>query len=310
MTKGKGKNPGAGGLNKHIKREAHKERQQPGWRKHLGAFEKHQDYSRRAKRRNEKVKKLRQLKRAAAQRNPDEFHINMTKTIVDTDTGRMRKRRATADEKKAALEKTIVENVGNMNYLAQQARKDRKRATELLEEVAGLDNAQTSCKHTVFVDEAGAYDTFDAVKHFNTTKDLIRFPALRGNVDRMGDTILNSTLVDGQIQPQSQAQRNRSRSLRAKGAADREARRSRGEVVASDEDDDAEDDGDYIAFDPTLERKVSVAKKLKEITQRHIRANTLERMSNGLRSETRSINNKLTVKEKNKYRHNVNVRSR
>eukprot|EP00744_Colponema_vietnamica_P009613 GILI01013657.1.p1 GENE.GILI01013657.1~~GILI01013657.1.p1 ORF type:complete len:299 (-),score=49.14 GILI01013657.1:77-973(-) len=298
MTKGKGKNPGAGGLNKHINRQAHKERQQPGWRKHLGAFEKHKDYSRRAKRRQEKVKKLRELKRAAAQRNPDEFHIKMTKNIVDPETGRMRKRRATVADRQKDLEKTVVENSSNINYLGQQVLKDRRRAAELLEEVAGLDTAKSNCSHTIFVEDADAYDRFDPVKHFNTTKDLLKYPAMRANIDRLGGIVHNSTLQQNQLTLQTAANLKKNQAVAAKADVG---------MIDDEADDEADNDN---AIDPSIERTIIIAKRMKEITQRSARANTLERLASSLRNETRGIKNKLSVKETNKYRHNVNVRSR
>ena len=115
MTKGRGKTPGFGGLDKHIKREAHKERSQLPSRKRLGPLEKHKDYVKRAKRRHEKTAKLTQLKRAAAQRNPDEFNIKMTQRVMDVASGKMRNRNARPKE--SARKAEVAENRGSARYL-------------------------------------------------------------------------------------------------------------------------------------------------------------------------------------------------
>eukprot|EP00758_Cryptobia_borreli_P007860 Tbor_TRINITY_DN5336_c6_g3::TRINITY_DN5336_c6_g3_i1::g.5190::m.5190/K14769/UTP11; U3 small nucleolar RNA-associated protein 11 len=137
MTKGKGKNPGAGNLDKHIKREAHKERPQLNKRKHLGSLEKHKDYKLRSQRRHKKENKLFQIKRAIAQKNPDEFNCKMTKLYIDNDSGYIKKRYDKNNKKKEILAE-IEENNNNNIYLKHKARMDSNRAKELLNEVTGI----------------------------------------------------------------------------------------------------------------------------------------------------------------------------
>lgn len=119
MTKGRGSNPGASNLNKHLSRREHKERGQLSSRRKLGQLEKHKDYVIRARKRHAKVKRLNELKRAAAQRNPDEFQIGMTKAVMDVASGRMKRRKAKLDagERAKEMKHTIVHNKQNLQYL-------------------------------------------------------------------------------------------------------------------------------------------------------------------------------------------------
>ncbi len=61
-----------------VQRRAHSERHQPAARAHLGLLEKHKDYSQRAQNYHEKEKRIAELKKKAANRNPDEFYFAMT----------------------------------------------------------------------------------------------------------------------------------------------------------------------------------------------------------------------------------------
>jgi hypothetical protein len=189
MTKGKGKIPGAGGLNKHIKHVAKKERAQPQNRKSLGPLEKHKDYKKRSAVRKARTKRVQQLKRAAALRNPDEFNVKMTQYEMDPSTGKMRKIEK-IDTSDAAVKKAISSGRINAQFLERKAEADLQRAKELSALVGGLD-ARVSGKrnnqqqHTVFVDSAKEVKTFNAAKHFNTTKEMLKAPAVRGSLDVM-----------------------------------------------------------------------------------------------------------------------------
>lgn len=61
-------------------RKEHKERAQPGYRAHMGLLEKKKDYTARAKDFGRKKGALKDLKRKAEEKNPDEFNFRMVKT--------------------------------------------------------------------------------------------------------------------------------------------------------------------------------------------------------------------------------------
>lgn len=183
MTKGKGSNPGAGGLNKHIKSVVHKERAQPAKRRQLGPLEKRKDYVKRAEKRKQRVKRVQQIKRAAAQRNPDEFNVKMTQYSTDTGTGKIRKEEKRNTE--ASLAAAIKAGQVDAKYLERKASDDLHRARDLTAVVGGLDAAPQG-RHTVFVDSHRDVASFRAERHFDTTKAMLASPAQRGRIAHMG----------------------------------------------------------------------------------------------------------------------------
>lgn len=217
MTKGKGKNPGASNLNKHVKRKEHQERSQPAHRKHLGELEKHKDHALRAKKRRTKQQKLLQLKRGAAQRNPDEFHIGMTKTVMDIASGRVKKRRVSlnAGERASELKKTMDSNHRNLQYLQFKAEADRQRAKEILDEDAAtaLTSQTPKNKHVIFVENEEEYKQFNPLQYFDATPEMMKqHPAIRGTIKVLQNTVLpEEVLLSGGHHLKSTAQRRKER---------------------------------------------------------------------------------------------------
>ncbi|CCW71556.1 unnamed protein product [Phytomonas sp. Hart1] len=202
MTKGKGRNPGVSGLNKHIKRKVHQERSQPAARQHLGELEKHKDHALRGKKRKARVKRLLELKRAAAQRNPDEFQIGMTKAIMDVATGGIKKRtqRMKPEERASELKKTIGHNTRNVQYLEFKAKSDQTRLKDLLEEDAAgsIIGSTPQNKHIVFVEEEEEFKHFNPQAYFDTTKAMLqRHPAIRGHLSLLQNMVLPESMLLG-----------------------------------------------------------------------------------------------------------------
>ncbi|KEG12329.1 putative U3 snoRNA-associated protein UTP11 [Trypanosoma grayi] len=214
MTKGKGRNPGVGNLDKHIKRTTHKERSQPAARKHLGPLEKRKDHVVRARKRKTKVQRLLQLKRAAAQRNPDEFHLGMTKAVLDIASGKMKRRPAAKEEKLHVTQKTLQHNSRNVQYLQYKAQADVSRAKELLEEDAStaITSAPPRNKHIVFVDSEEEFRRFNPIKHFDATPEMLKqHPAVRGTLSILRDTVLPENVLLTGPRMLSASQRRRER---------------------------------------------------------------------------------------------------
>jgi hypothetical protein len=300
MTKGRGKTPGFGGLDKHIKREAHKERAQLPSRARLGQLEKHKDYVKRAKRRHDKVKKLTELKRAAAHRNPDEFNIKMTQRVLDRATGKMKVRKATT----AAAErgKELTEGRKGLAYLAHKEATDHRRVMQIYDDVVGLDAAPRNT-HTVFVDDEDAVATFDPVQHFHTTKEMLRTPATRVNLKRVAH-----------IQPLADD-------------AEEDDRAALQATLASAPEDGHDNGGDEVDDFATrltaaradvardrrrkeLEARRGAAMRMREAAERRRRETQLHALASTLRSRTNKLAEKQKRKQSAKYRPGTSVRQR
>lgn len=311
MTKGKGKNPGAGNLDKHIKRTAHKERSQPASRKHLGALEKHKDYVKRAKRRHDKVSKLNKLKRAAAQRNPDEYHMKMTEAVMDVASGKMKRKNASKEERLKDTKLQLLKNSENINYLRHAAEHDRRRAKELLDEVVGLDMKPCNT-HTVFVDDEEEVRRFKPTEYFGTTQEMLAYPAMRGKVEMMKNQVL----------PESLVQRSDALLTRAQKLKQRES-------FTGGDNDEAEEDGEAQGTAPAAavnevdaddilgqrqlahrEERLKAASKMKEISQRFERSRSLGALAKEVERQNLGLNKNVNAKKINQFRRGANVRSR
>eukprot|EP00796_Vickermania_ingenoplastis_P004080 gene4080-2928_t len=349
MTKGKGKNPGAGNLNKHIKRKEHQERSQPAYRKHLGELEKHKDHALRARKRRLKQQKLLQLKRGAAQRNPDEFHIGMTKAVMDIASGRVKKRRVslTADEKKSTLMKTINTNRRNLQYLEYKAEADRQRAKDILDEDAAsaFTTQAPRNKHVVFVENEDEFKKFNPLKHFDWTPEMLKqHPAVRGTKSVLQNTVLPEEVLLGGGNPfKSTAQRRKERreiqfALHKSQAEDEEDRAKIVErlktkrdlkqyrfsdIVSSvaaasspnpeEEEEDATDEVSRLLDsrkEKAKEQAVVTARRMKEVAQRMERSRSLSALAKVVKRQNVGIKAQLQQRERSRFKPGVPRRSR
>ncbi|ESL09734.1 U3 snoRNA-associated protein UTP11 [Trypanosoma rangeli SC58] len=232
MTRGKGCNPGVGNLGKHIKRTTHKERSQPASRKHLGQLEKHKDHVVRSRRRKARMQRLLQLKRAAAQRNPDEFHIGMTKAVLDIASGKLKQRKVSEKGDRQKTQKVLQQNTRNVQYLQYKAQSDLHRAKELLKEDASIaiTSAPPQNKHIVFVENDEEFRRFNPVKYFDATPEMLKqHPGVRGTISILQNTVLPEEVLLTGPRMLSSSQRRRERremqeKLRKSGAKTTEER--------------------------------------------------------------------------------------
>jgi hypothetical protein len=164
-----------------------------------------------------KVRRLQDIKRAAAQRNPDEFHIGMTKAVMDVASGRMKKRkeRLVESDRKKDMQKAVEHNRRNVQYLEFKAKADQQRATELLHEEAAAALASTAPqnKHIVFVDSEEEFRHFNPLKHFDATPEMMKqHPAVRGKISVLEKTVMpEEVLMSGGHQMKSAAQKRKER---------------------------------------------------------------------------------------------------
>nr|CCC94533.1 unnamed protein product [Trypanosoma congolense IL3000] len=346
MTKGKGRNPGVGNLDKHIKRTVHKERSQPAARKHLGPLEKHKDHVVRSRRRKEKVKRLLGLKRAASQRNPDEFHINMTKTILDVDSGKVKRKQRSKEEAEKQMQKMLKSNTRNVHYLQYKAHADLNRAKELIQEDAlgVITAAPPMNKHIVFAESQEEFIHFDPLKHFDVTHEmLMQHPAVRGKISVVRDTVLpEEVLLSGQ-KMLSAAQQRRERlkmkeKLKKSGMKGKEIRAEikrrlnekrklkkirlssliDGVAAAAGDNDNGEDENGALDVQGFMERSeqhekqeaLLAARRLKEIQQRVQRSGNLNALAKKIKRQNEGIRRTLQDKRNSRFKPRVVRRAR
>ena len=168
-------------LRNAVKRITHKERSQPRARAHLGILEKHSDYQQRAADYHAKERHVQRLRRAAANRNPDEFYFGMTRNKVENG-----KHVKTAAARQAEFDATVGHETirllkdQDLSYIRTQKQKDAHKVKKLqaslhlLNDNDDADNtAAKRRKHTIFVQSAEQAQEFDVAAHFDTLPETV-----------------------------------------------------------------------------------------------------------------------------------------
>eukprot|EP01060_Flectonema_neradi_P009530 TRINITY_DN16789_c2_g1_i1.p1 TRINITY_DN16789_c2_g1~~TRINITY_DN16789_c2_g1_i1.p1 ORF type:complete len:253 (+),score=54.35 TRINITY_DN16789_c2_g1_i1:43-801(+) len=164
MTKGKG--DGSRALKKAFKARDHGERGQTSIRKKFGMLEKKKDYIIRAKNFKKKRERLRDMRLAAATKNPDEFNTAMINTQTD-EFGRHMK---VVAPKKGPQQRR--ENEANSRYLRYKAAVDGGTVKQMKGSLSFMGMPSMN-KHTVFVDDLEQADNFNASEYFDTPSELL-----------------------------------------------------------------------------------------------------------------------------------------
>lgn len=159
-------------LRNAVKRVTHKERSQPTSRAHLGLLEKKKDYRIRAKDYHKKQDALKNLRRKASEKNPDEFYFGMNNSqIVD---GRHRKLDKARQEERAheiGPEAVKLMKSQDLSYIRTEIQKDKKKV-ERLQASLHFVGENTERKHTIFVNNKAEKQNFDMAKHFDCPAEL------------------------------------------------------------------------------------------------------------------------------------------
>eukprot|EP00906_Rhabdomonas_costata_P031970 RCo045086 len=155
-------------VKQHYKGRDHKERVQPRKRRGLGFLEKHKDYVKRAKSYHENSAIVKDLQKAAFQKNPDEYAFGMIRTEVDEDGFHVIRE---PSQKGPQIKK---DNRVNHGYLQMQYMVDRKKVEKLRNSLAGLRQAGKHGKRTLFFDSVD-----EAVEQIKQDPEkLTRHPAV------------------------------------------------------------------------------------------------------------------------------------
>ena len=158
---------GAASMRNSVKRITHKERSQPAARKKFGLLEKHKDYVERAQDYKKKKTVIKNLKKKASEKNPDEFYYKMNSSRVTKD----------------GIHKDIVDGTLNhdtvkllksqdMGYVVHKKCVDARKI-EKLKENLHLIGSKPVKNHTIFVDNTADVEAFDAAAHFDTPAELV-----------------------------------------------------------------------------------------------------------------------------------------
>lgn len=155
-------------LRNAIPRITHKERAAPKARKHLGLLEKKKDYIERARDFQKKVGRIKDLRKKAAQRNPDEFYYGMINS--KTTKGVHEEARKDGTESMSHAEIRLLKDQ-DASYLRMKQAQDEKKAARLQQDLHLLMDAPVN-KHTLFLESDAAAEKFDPAKHFDTDSKL------------------------------------------------------------------------------------------------------------------------------------------
>lgn len=138
-------------LRNSVNRRTHKERAQPYNRKKFGLLEKKKDYQLRARDFHRKQDKLKELKKKASFRNPDEFYFKMNSTKTKDGIHTVARDNTKSFEDLKSFKKQ------DLGYLAMKSLQETKKIDRLqasLQGIDGMDDLDRPNKRVIFVESA------------------------------------------------------------------------------------------------------------------------------------------------------------
>ncbi|KAL7887216.1 hypothetical protein AOLI_G00049370 [Acnodon oligacanthus] len=151
------------------KQRDHKERSQPGFRKHLGLLEKKKDYKLRADDYHHKQKTLNALRKKAMDKNPDEFYFKMIRSQLQDGVHVIKEKQEEMTEEQKKIMRTQ-----DIRYVEMKRVAEAKKIERLKSELHLLDaDGKQQNKHTFFVDTKKEVEDFDLATHLNTVPELV-----------------------------------------------------------------------------------------------------------------------------------------
>ncbi|KAF4087985.1 hypothetical protein AMELA_G00077770 [Ameiurus melas] len=169
------------------KQRDHKERSQPGSRKHLGLLEKKKDYKLRADDYHQKQKTLNALRKKALDKNPDEFYYKMINTQLKDGEHVIKQKEEQLTEEQKKIMRTQDIGYVEMKRVAESKKIERLKSELHLLDVEG----KQKNKHLFFVDTKKEVKDFNLATHLNTVPELVNRAYNRPTLD----TLVNKSIV-------------------------------------------------------------------------------------------------------------------
>ncbi|CAF0847118.1 unnamed protein product [Adineta steineri] len=165
----------------------HRERSQLASRQHLGLLEKKKDYKERAIDYQTKGNVIRELKKKALDKNPEEYYFNMVNTKLKGGVHSLKKKYKEYSDDQLKLMQTQ-----DLKYIKYKHQMERKKIDKLQSSSHLIDSEfRPSTSHIFFVDSQKQVEKFDPVKQMRTHPSLINRRSNRLTIEQLKSMKLN-----------------------------------------------------------------------------------------------------------------------
>lgn len=180
----------------------HKERSQPGFRKHLGFLEKKKDYKLRADDYHKKQNTIAALRKKALDKNPDEFYFKMVSSQLKDG---VHVANQTRGEVEMTEEQKKVMRTQDIRYVEMKRVAEGKKIERLKSELHLLDvEGKQKNKHTFFVESKDEVQGFEACQGEWLASRLHTAPELVSRVyNRPSLLTMETRSLQGAVEPLS-----------------------------------------------------------------------------------------------------------
>ncbi|CAF0767040.1 unnamed protein product [Adineta ricciae] len=180
----------------------HRERSQLSSREHLGLLEKKKDYKERAVDYQTKGNVIRELKKKALDKNPEEYYFNMVNTKLKNGVHSLKKKYKEYTDDQLKLMQSQ-----DLKYIKYKHQMERKKIDRLQSSSHLIDSeSRPSTSHIFFVDSQKQVEKFDPVKKMRTHPALINRRSNRLTIEQLKSMKVN---LDDELINKFQKQRKK-----------------------------------------------------------------------------------------------------